>query len=330
MGQMYFPGEGQNGKEEYGIAWGRVFFSIVVGVLVGYGVYWLVASCSSSESEDDVATTEVVLNEPEEEVVTEEVMEEVEEVIPPFNFETYRFYISNEDAEIELKADFPLGKSLVADSVRQYINNMLSDEYYNDQNDGEDMINYFGKAVFNEYAQMHQECEDNSELFDDSPFSLKKEITVTCLEEKYVTYLCTFYKWTGGVHGMDGEMGVTFNRLNGTRVNYLCFINLESRSFKRIIKEGLKRYFQNNDWAASDDEELAECLLNVENVNNIPLPSAEPYFTPKGVCFKYCSYEIASYAAGFPSFVLPYDEARPYMTEEALDLIGDTETIVAE
>lgn len=75
---------------------------------------------------------------------------------------------------------------------------------------------------------------------------------------------------------------------------------------------------------------MKERLLNVENVNDIPLPRVEPYFTPKGMCFKYCSYEIASYAADFPSFVLPYDEARQYMTQEALDLIDEEYEIIAE
>lgn len=52
MRQMYFPGEGQNGNEEYEIAWGSVFFAIVVAVLVGYGMYWLVTSCSSSSGNE--------------------------------------------------------------------------------------------------------------------------------------------------------------------------------------------------------------------------------------------------------------------------------------
>jgi len=35
----------------------------------------------------------------------------------------------------------------------------------------------------------------------------------------------------------------------------------------------------------------------------------------------YQQYEIAPYAAGMPSFVLTYQEVRPYLTKEALQLL---------
>lgn len=339
MGQMFFPGEDQNGNEGYEIAWGRVFLAIIVAVFVGYGVYWLVSSCSSSRGEK-IAVAEVVSEMPvEEPVEEEEVIEEIEEVIPSFNFEAYKYYRSSEDAEIELKADFPTGESIVADSIRQYIHEIFGGQYRCSYENAQDILNYYGDKEFRDYEKEHQETveniernndDENEETFTVSAYKSWTYFKVDCIEDRFVTYKVESYFWTGGIHELGGEYGATFNRINGKRVNYSYFTNLESRPFKRIIKEGLKRYFQNNDWAASDDEELAECLLNVEDVNNIPLPSAEPYFTPKGVCFKYCSYEIASYAAGFPSFVLPYDKARPYMTEEAFDLIGDTESLVAE
>lgn len=330
MGQMYFPGEDQNDNEKYEIAWGRVFFAIVVAVLVGYGIYWLVTSCSSS-SGNEVAVEEMVSDDPEEEIAVEEIIEEVEETIPSFNFEAYRYYRSSEDAEIELKADFPTCKSIVADSVLQYIHEVFGGQYRCSYEDAQDILNYYGDKEFRDYEKEHQEAVENIESNDDdddedtytvSAYKTWTYFKVDCIENRFVTYKVESSFWTGGIHELGGEYGVTFNRMNGKRVNYSYFTNLESRSFKRIIKKGLKRYFQNNDWAASNDSELAECLLNVENVDDIPLPGADPYLTPKGVCFKYGSYEIASYAAGFPSFVLPYDEAIEYMTEEAQSLIN--------
>ena len=253
----------------------------------------------------------------------EEVVEvaEEEDYIPPFNYETLSYFKRSDHAEIELKVDFPSGESLLADSVRKHINNLLGDEYYDIQSDGEGMINHFGRTSFNEYEQMHQESVDDSDLFEDSPFSLKKEIVVTCLRERYLTYLCTFYLWTGGVHGMGGEFGLTFNKLSGRQIDYSFFRNLESRSFKQLLKAGLKRYFIENDWEASTDEEFAECLQGVDDINDIPLPCADPYFTSQGIKFIYGSYEISSYSAGYPSFILPYEEAQPYLSEEAFGLI---------
>lgn len=333
MGQMYFPGEDQNDNEEYEIAWGRVFFVIVVAAIVAYGTYRLVMSCSSSHEDEVVVVEEEVVSEKPE----EEIIEEVEETIPPFNFEAYRYYRRSEDAEIELKADFPTCESIVADSVRQYIHEVFSGQYRCSYEDAQDILNYYGDIKFRDYEKEHQETVENTESDDDddetytvSAYKSWTYFKVDCIENRFVTYKVESYFWTGGLHELGGEYGVTFNRMNGKRVNYSYFTNLESRSFKRIIKEGLRKYFLKNEWEASTDEELADCLQNVDDINDIPLPSVEPYFTPKGVCFIYCSYEIASYAAGFPSFILPYDEARQYMTEDALFLIEDEYEIIVE
>ena len=53
----------------------------------------------------------------------------------------------------------------------------------------------------------------------------------------------------------------------------------------------------------------------------LPLPATDPWLTKKGVSFIYQQYEIAPYAAGMPSFVLAYDDIRPYLTEDAAKML---------
>ena len=241
-------------------------------------------------------------------------------VLQHFNYERLGYSKRNEHAEIELTVDFPNGESLLVDSICKHINNLLGDKYYSSHRDGKCMIEHFGRFMFKEYEQMHKESND-SELFEDSPFSLNKEITVICLKEMYVTYLYTFYLWTGGIHGIGGKVGLTFDKSSGRQVDYSFFRNLERESFKQLLKAGLKRYFVENGWKASTDEEFTECLMGVDDINNIPLPGADPYFTSQGINFVYGSYEIAPYSAGYPSFILSYEDAKPYLSEEALGLI---------
>ena len=71
----------------------------------------------------------------------------------------------------------------------------------------------------------------------------------------------------------------------------------------------------------STDDALKDMLISVDDVNRIPLPSAAPSFTKKGLAFIYQQYEIAPYAAGMINFDLPYDKVRPYLTKEAAELI---------
>jgi hypothetical protein len=59
----------------------------------------------------------------------------------------------------------------------------------------------------------------------------------------------------------------------------------------------------------------------VNDVNRIPLPSAAPAFTKKGLAFIYQQYEIAPYAAGMVNFDIAYDKIRPFLTAEAQALL---------
>ena len=66
---------------------------------------------------------------------------------------------------------------------------------------------------------------------------------------------------------------------------------------------------------------MEACLLDVQ-VYNIPLPKNPPYFTQDGLTFVYQQYEIAPYAAGMPTFSIPYDVAKGLLLHAAADLIG--------
>lgn len=80
MGQMYFPGEDPKNDE---LSWGCIFFTIIIGGLVGCGIYWLVTYFSSSH-EDEVAVEEVIAEE----------APAVEDVITP---PTTYLQVSNDD-----------------------------------------------------------------------------------------------------------------------------------------------------------------------------------------------------------------------------------------
>ena len=82
-----------------------------------------------------------------------------------------------------------------------------------------------------------------------------------------------------------------------------------------VIKKGLKKYFEVN-----TDEEL-ENSLSLENTYLLPLPATPPVFTKEGVLFTYQQYEIAAYAAGLPSFIVPYNEAKSLMNTTGNNLL---------
>ena len=97
---------------------------------------------------------------------------------------------------------------------------------------------------------------------------------------------------------------------------------LDSPAFKKLIKEGLRKFFsKEGDEKGMSDEDLKNELIAFDgSIDELPLPDTEPYMTEQGVTFIYQPYEISYYAAGRPEFTIPFDDARPYLKLHAIEL----------
>ena len=74
----------------------------------------------------------------------------------------------------------------------------------------------------------------------------------------------------------------------------------------------MMKYFE-----VTTDEELAEYLMydtNMYNIDNLPKPLSDPWITGEGVVFLYTPYEISYYAAGSPTFTIPYNQIKDALT----------------
>jgi hypothetical protein len=111
---------------------------------------------------------------------------------------------------------------------------------------------------------------------------------------------------------------MTFNRSNGKKVTNF-FVKEATEKMQGLLKKGLKEYFSESGAPIKTDKELMEQLQIDGNV--IPLPVQEPYPSAAGLIFTYNQYEIACYAAGMPSFTIPYEQAMPYLTDEVKELL---------
>jgi len=65
----------------------------------------------------------------------------------------------------------------------------------------------------------------------------------------------------------------------------------------------------------------SSCLIFIDDDVPVPLPGCTS-LTEEGVLFTYVPYEIASYAAGTITFIIPYKSISPYLTEEVRRLVG--------
>ena len=229
----------------------------------------------------------------------------------------------DKSGEYKIVVDFPTsGNPILVNAIREYISeslgisyagemeNNMQGSYSGDLGDGQKMIDYYFDLKYKEFKKAHDLMAEN--MTGDVPtFASETEIHYLYETDKFVTYEMKKYEDMGGAHGGTFISGMTFRKSDGRRVEWDLF----TKSMQDVIKKGLKKYFEVN-----TDEEL-ENSLSLENTYLLPLPATPPVFTKEGVLFTYQQYEIAAYAAGLPSFIVPYNEAKSLMNTTGNNLL---------
>ena len=229
----------------------------------------------------------------------------------------------DKSGEYKIIVDFPTsGNPILVNAIREYISESLGISYAGEQennmqgsydvdlSNGQKMIDYYFDLKYKEFKKAHDLMAEN--MTGDVPtFASETEIHYLYETDKFVTYEMKKYEDMGGAHGGTFISGMTFRKSDGRRVEWDLF----TKSMQDVIKKGLKKYFEVN-----TDEEL-ENSLSLENTYMLPLPATPPVFTKEGVMFTYQQYEIAAYAAGLPSFIVPYNEAKSLMNTTGNNLL---------
>lgn len=135
--------------------------------------------------------------------------------------------------------------------------------------------------------------------------------------DRFITYTASTYAYLAGAHGSSFNFPQVFEKPSGKRLGWNMFKSEALPNLTATIKhELMTQYFE-----VPTESDLAECLLI--DPDTLPLPVANPAFMETGVVFIYQQYEIAPYAAGMPSCVIPYASIRPMLTQSAAQLLPD-------
>lgn len=208
--------------------------------------------------------------------------------------------------------DYPTaGNANLLLSVREWISEQMGGTYKGDFEKGDSVVNFYAKSeadTLKSYAKMS------------SPgVVLEKTVSIRKIYEtpKLVTYEATSYEYAGGAHGGATKVGATFRKSDGRKFGFDMFTigGLQS-SLQDLLGDGLKGYFK-----VKTTEQLKDNLLNPDQAYYLPLPQALPYLTKEGITFVYAQYEIACYAAGMPTFTIPYSKIEGILTTSAAALI---------
>ncbi len=265
---------------------------------------------------------------------------------PAFDVDSVGRVVEDSMASVDISVDWPAGEQgALADSVRHYISGQLAIMPF-DEEKLKVRIYDDGETAVRNAAAIHHDAMTAmwKSMLDDGwpggmPFNYYLRVEKEYETERYVTYTSTSEGYSGGAHGFAKSTGITFRKSDGKRIGYSAdydtekeryviknqtlFADASAKGLAALIKEGVKSYFGNFDVPVTNDAQLKELLIGIDNVNRIPLPANPPYFTKDGLSFTYQQYEIAAYAVGLVGFTVPYDKVRQFLTKDAQEMIAE-------
>ena len=258
----------------------------------------------------------------------------------PLKTQTYTFNDSTSRADLSITLELPESGAGTAGDIRSYLIDIMDSqlayiasyegkrlfpyydgnranidaviEYY--RQNALDALEFSAAADFEERKSYILEDSDLSderkaEILKDIPryeydFNLTKEYEA----DRYVVFSSSDYAFLGGAHGgVTGAGSVTFDKRSGRLFkDFLKDGSLEE--MQDLLVKGFARYFSENDNSVTEENVREYLFLESDE---IPFPAWAPAPTEDGLRFTYQQYEIAAYAMGMPSFIIPYDEAFP-------------------
>ena len=276
----------------------------------------------------------------------------------PLEIENYTFSDSSKYANISIKAVLPVAKdsvsqvirdslvNIIGNSIRSYQGSQMEDskpliaKYNGDEKDAKSMLDYYSKAVSKllnsqakeDYDERVKYWEEDTTLTEEqrkefkegvTPWDYSMDVTKTSEDSTFVVFNDTEYAYIGGAHGgVFGWGGITFRFSDGSIVKDFLKDNAV-KDMQPLLKKGLKEYFNENadEKIATDQQLMEQLMLPDESKGLIPLPAwtPSPDEKGKGLVFTYQQYEIACYAVGMPSFVLTWEELKPFLREDILE-----------
>lgn len=232
-------------------------------------------------------------------------------------FDSVKYENKANNINVTIKVDYPVsGDGILANAIREYISETLGGTYTGDLANADSLLAYYGKTQADTIAQwLDNRPNEGPELL--CFFDIKKAYE----NDRYVTLTTYSESYTGGAHGMQATSGITFRKSDGRRFGYDMLRNTDGEAFHKLIKEGLRQYFKEYGQPVETDSQLKEMLLTDDDIDYLSLPTTQPYVTADSIVFIYQPYEIAPYACGEPTFTIPLDKMKDYLTETAVKML---------
>lgn len=242
-------------------------------------------------------------------------------------------------AQCDIHVDYPKGKDSLALGVKRFIAGELASLYlprtYSDDaaqqrayplyggsiDDGAALVGHYGDGVMRFLSALRKEMDAARTEKNELPtLSGQTTIRLDTVTPRHITYRITDDSYPGGAHHAYSSYCVNISRQTFKPVEQIVSPT-HLKALQPLLRENLLRSLK-----ASGVENVTAATLGsyliLPDDGIIPLPAHGAWIERDNIHIAYQPYEIASYAMGRISFSVPVKDIKPYLTQEALRLLG--------
>lgn len=166
--------------------------------------------------------------------------------------------------------------------------------FYHTRSQAEEL--YATNQFYRQAVRSYRESKQQGLPF--HPYEMTSEYMVTYNKDCAVSLYTDRYEFTGGAHGTTERRSETWNLNNGNQIS-LGRLFMGAPKYPAVLKSHIKRQIGANSAAYFDDyAALVEKSFRPQNY----------YLTDDALAIYFQQYDIAPYATGIPTFLIPYSE----------------------
>lgn len=247
-------------------------------------------------------------------ILTESALARIEQEEALFETNKVIYKNNSKTANVYLSADYPTrGPEALLQETRKYISKIVSElfninEYSGSLNDGNSVIKSYGETKFVDLdREWKLDRENREEAYEGAPEYIEEiEIIKDYENVNCVSLSAHYYYFHGGVSNRFLNAS-TFRKADGKSLHIIKSNN--NKELHNLIISAVKNKL-------GDDYESVN-----EEFESSPVPNIM-HLVKDGVQFDYQHYQIGPGSLGQVSITIPYDKIKPYMTEEAKNVLG--------
>ena len=144
------------------------------------------------------------------------------------------------------------------------------------------------------------------------PYESSTSIYVTRSDEKVLSYYSNDYSFEGGVHGMYGIGGTTYDVQTGKEIALTDVVKVSEEELNKVVMDKLNESAEDPDQFFDLEESLSHYKFSPKENDPDDYENYEYgynwYLSQDGLHIVFNPYEIAAYAYGLSDVVIGYDE----------------------